>query len=375
MSWKEMSVMSQRFEFVQLALLESSNISQLCKRYNISRNTGYRWMKRFKKGGKEGLKNLSCCPHSSPNETPKAMIQAVRKIRKEHSAWGGRKIKARLEALGCKNVPSASTLTAILHRENLISDNPAKQKQAFIRFEHPHPNDLWQMDFKGHFQTQTQRCHPLTVLDDHSRFNLCLSACANEQTSTVKERLTHIFRSYGLPYRMTMDNGSPWGSDHEHIFTPLTLWLMLLGIKVSHSRPYHPQTQGKDERFHRTLKAELLAHQTFKDLQHCQKHFDIWRDVYNLERPHESLDMQVPVCRYTTSTRPFPEKLPSIEYGPTDTVRKIYKGGYFSYKNKEFKIGKAFKGYHVALRPTDKEGILNVYFCHHKIKQIDYINH
>src|SRR5262249_9640533 len=158
------------------------------------------------------------------------------------------------------------------------------------------------------------RCHPLTVLDDHSRFALGLEACANEQGVTVQERLTTIFRRYGLPRRMTMDNGSPWGNDSTHPHTPLTVSLMRLGIGVGHSRPYHPQTQGKDERFHRTLKVEVLHGRTFRDLPHCQAAFDEWRTVYNVQRPHEALAMATPGSRYAISARPFPASLPAVEY-------------------------------------------------------------
>src|SRR5262249_28011286 len=158
--------------------------------------------------------------------------------------------------------------------------------RPYQRFEHDAPNCLWQMDFKGHFATQTARCHPLTVLDDHSRFAVGLQACPDQRTETVKDRLTHIFRRYGLPQRMTRDNGSPWGSDADHRFTPLTVWLMRLDIRVSHSRPYHPQTQGKDERFHKTLGLELLRDRFFRDLAQAQRCFDDWRYVYNLQRPH-----------------------------------------------------------------------------------------
>ena len=115
------------------------------------------------------------------------------------------------------------------------------------------------------------------------------SSCADEQGTTVQARLTEAFRRYGLPERMTMDNGAPWGSDFEHPYTPLTAWLIRLGVNVGHSRPYHPQTQGKDERFHRTLKAEVLTGHVFRDLDHCQRRFDEWRNTYNLERPHEAL--------------------------------------------------------------------------------------
>ena len=150
------------------------------------------------------------------------------------------------------------------------------------------------MDFKGHFALAQGRCHPLTVLDDCSRFNLCLAACGNEQGETVQGHLRAAFRRYGLPEWIIVDNGSPWGDGPNTPYTPLGVWLLRLGIGLSHSRPYHPQTLGKDERFHRTLKAELLGGPPFGDLGHCQRAFDRWRIVYNCERPHQALDLDVP---------------------------------------------------------------------------------
>ncbi|CAK0777365.1 transposase [Gammaproteobacteria bacterium] len=221
------------------------------------------------------------------------------------------------------------------------------------------------MDFKGHVAMREGRCHPLTVLDDHSRYAVCLRACLNEQTATVQQALTETFRCHGLPWRMTMDNGSPWGDTLGSPYTPLTVWLMRLGIRVSHSRPYHPQTQGKDERFHRTLKAELLAHITFSDQIEAQKCFDAWRDLYNLERPHESLALRPPSSRYRPSTKPFLEDLPPIEYAPDDIVRKVQGQGELSYLGREWRVGKAFHGHSVALRPTTQDGLLDVFFCQH----------
>ena len=159
------------------------------------------------------------------------------------------------------------------------------------------------------------RCHPFTLLDDHSRFNLGLQACANERGETVQDRLTHVFRRYGLPQAMLMDNGAPWGNDSAQPFTPLTVWLMHLGISVHHSRPYHPQTLGKLERFHRSLKSELLAGTSFTDLEHCQRAFDTWRDFYNLERPHHALQLDTPVSRYLPSPL-LPRNLASSRLRP-----------------------------------------------------------
>jgi hypothetical protein len=228
------------------------------------------------------------------------------------------------------------------------------------------------MDFKGHFALLNQnRCHPLTVLDDHSRYSLGLVACRNENGSTVKSCLQQIFRRYGLPSVILADNGSPWGLSTRHPYTSLTAWMIRLGIRVIHGRPRHPQTQGKDERFHRTLKDEVLRYESFEDLQHCQKRFDDWRYIYNHERPHESLGMAVPGSRYHTSPKRLPEILPPIEYAPGDIVRKVQDGGWISYRNRGYRISGAFKGYPVALRPTEHDGFLDVIFCHQKIAKID----
>ena len=373
MAWKEVSIMSQRHEFVILAQQERANIKELCQRFKISRKTGYKWLKRFKEEQEAGLVDQSKRPKHSPLQTSLGLEQLIAQARNAHPAWGARKIKALLVAQGHNLLPAPSTFTRIFVRQNCAKLDTSKPSKPWIRFEHEAPNELWQIDFKGHFPLEQGLCHPLTVLDDHSRFNLGLRACANEDTPTVQHQLTSIFRRYGLPQRMTMDNGPPWGNVENKGYTQLTLWLIRLGIALSHSKPYHPQTQGKNERFHRTLKAELLHNRLFKNLKHCQTHFDKWREVYNLQRPHQALDMKPPASRYSLSHRAFPEKLPPIEYAQGDIVRKIQDHGQLHYLGKVFRIGSAFKGYPVALRFTHQQGVLDVFFCHQKISQISLL--
>lgn len=363
--------MSCREEFVGLAQAERVQMSALCRRFGVSRKTGYKWLRRHASAGVSGLLDRSRRPRGSPWRTSEAMEERVLTVRTEHPAWGGRKIRRVLLNAGHDGVPSASTITAILHRHGLIDEAASSKHKAWMRFEHEHPNDLWQMDFKGHFAMDRNRCHPLTVLDDHSRYCVGLEACGNERTGTVLERLTGVFRRYGLPRRMLMDNGSPWGSDADHPWTPLTAWLLRLGVGVSHGRPYHPQTQGKEERFHRTLKAEVLSGRTFENLPACQSAFNDWRETYNVRRPHEALDLNTPITRYAVSSRVFLEALPPIEYGPGDTVRRVYDGGQITLKNREYRVGKAFRGYPVALRSTLRDGVLDVYFCTERIGWID----
>jgi len=299
MPWKEVSVMSQRLEFVQMASGEQANIRQLCRHFNISAPTAYKWLHRFKETGRpQSLLDQSRRPHHSPGRTADEIERLVVELRVAHPAWGGRKIRARL----------------------LVG----------------------------------------------------LAACPGTSTLPTQAALRDVFRRYGLPARITMDNGSPWGcSLKPGAHTLFTIWLLRLGIAVSHSRPHHPQTQGKDERFHRTLQAELLRYVSLQSLAHCQFEFDRWRDLYNCQRPHEALGMQVPASRYLPSCRPFPETLPPVEYDAADIVRKVRGWGHIKYHSKEYFIGQAFSGLHVALRHTAYEGVFDVYFSQHRVTQID----
>jgi transposase InsO family protein len=364
--------MDSRAEFVALALGDGAKMAELCRRFGISRKTGYKWVSRAKGG--RGLEDHSRRPLASPERTDLVVEAKVVELRLEHPTWGGRKIRRRLRDLGHDQTPAASTISGILRRHGLIDLEAFHEHRAFQRFEHPRPNALWQMDFKGHFAHAGGRCHPLTVLDDHSRFSICLAACDDERTATVREQLTARFQRYGLPERINVDNGSPWGEGSGWRFTLLTVWLARLGIMVSHSRPYHPQTNGKEERFHRTLKADVIQNRIFADLGQCQKAFDRWRIIYNTERPHEAIGMAVPASRYQPSSRPFPDALPEPEYRPDDIVRKVQKGGDLHFKGRLFGMPKALVGQRVGLRPTNVDGLWNVFFAATPVAQVDLRN-
>ena len=371
MPWKEVSIMSQRLEFVSLAAAEEANIRHLCRCYGISSATAYKWLHRFQASGVNGLTDRSRRPHHSPSRSAVEMEEAIIKLRLKHPAWGGRKLRDRLLALNHSDVPSASTITAILRRHQLLDPKESAKHRAFQRFERAAPNELWQMDFKGEFKLPQGRCYPLTILDDHSRFAIALEACARNTRNITQTALIKVFRLYGLPQQITCDNGSPWGSRGRYYFTGLGVWLLRLGIRVSHSRPHHPQTQGKDERFHRTIQAEVLRYQVGDTLAQWQLIFDQWRVVYNTERPHEALAMAVPASRYQPSQRRYPEQLPAIEYGLDDIVRKVRRFGHIKYEGREYHVGSAFYGLQVALRTTTTDGLFAVYFCQHKIGTLD----
>lgn len=371
MPWRISSAMSQRHEFVLLASQARANMRQLCRRFGISRPVGYKWLHRYLSEGLAGLQDRSRRPHHSPNRTAAEVETAITTLRQKHPAWGGRKLKQRLLDLGHGTSPAPSTITSILARHELLDPQESTKHRAFQRFEHATPNELWQMDFKGDFALRRGRCYPLTIVDDHSRFAVALQACARNTRNITQPALIEVFRRYGLPDRISCDNGSPWGSSCRGHYTQLVIWLMRLGIVVSYARPHHPQTNGKDERFNRTFEIEVLRYQRASTLAQWQRHFDDWRYVYNNERPHEALQMKVPASRYQPSRREYPERLPAIEYGPTDIVRKVRHAGHIKYNGREIHIGSAFFGLRVALRPTTTDGLFTVFFCQIKIGQLD----
>ncbi len=371
MPWQEVSTVSLRQEFITLVQQGVVSVSELCRRYGVSRKTGYKWVVRYRHDGAAGLTDRGRRPHRSPRQTAPALEAGLVALRRHHPTWGARKLRRRLQVLGRAPVPACSTVTAILHRHGLIAPEGPGGRRAWVRFEHPVPNSLWQMDFKGPVQTLAGPCHPLGILDDHSRFNLCLRALPNEQTAGVHAALTATFHRYGLPDTLLVDNGSPWGCDLAHPHTPLTVWLLRLGVGVSHGRPYHPQTQGKEERFHRTLQTELLRHAQWRDLAHCQAAFDRWREHYNHERPHDALALAVPAARYQPSLRPLPATLPPVVYPSGMATRRVQQGGQLCFQGRTLRVPKAFAGYPVGLQPTSLDGVFDVWFCQHRITQLD----
>jgi transposase InsO family protein len=365
--------MTSRLEFVKLALAPGANMQALCRSFGVSRKTGYKWRNEYVKHGPEGLQDRSRRPLSSPNRSSAELEAVVVAVHDAYPCWGTRKLQALLPAEFAETHPN--TVGAILRRNGCqIEPNADITEPATKRFEHEAPNLLWQMDFKGHIALTDQRasrCHPLTILDDHSRFSISLTACSGETGDQVRTALTLAFQTYGLPQRMTCDNGPPWGTSGHGTLSRLQVWLMRLGIHVSHSRPFHPQTQGKDERFHRTLKRELLNRSGFNSIEACQSAFDRWRDQYNLIRPHQALGQKPPISRYAASARPFPALLPPVEYDEGDDVRKVRRHGQLAFKGRDFFVGEGLTGELVAIRPTEEDGVFKIIFSNREISRIN----
>jgi transposase InsO family protein len=360
-----------REELCRLALAEGSNRRELCRRFKVQPRILYKWLERYLAEGVAGLSDRSRRPHHSPSRTAPEVEASVLATRHENPVWGGRKIRGSLKRQGLMS-PAPSTITGILRRAGMPMVSPGQK--TWKRFEYAEPNGLWQMDFKGDVAMAQGRLHPLTVVDDHSRYSVALHAAGNERHLTVQNALQATFERYGLPEIVLTDNGSPWGDSGEQRLTRLGVWLIEHGVAPWHSSPFHPQSHGKNERFNRTLKAELLAGRTFVDLAHAQDAFDRWRYRYNHHRPHDALNLAVPADRYRASPRRFSAIIEPFDYGPDDIIRRVDRSAHISFGGRPWRASKALIGKQVALRPTPRDGVFDLVFRHVTVKSIDFHN-
>lgn len=368
MPWKERTVMSERQRFVAEALAQETSFAALCRAYGISRKTGYKWLSRVREGA--SLESQSRAPHNRPHKTPPEMEQLVLEYRDRHPTWGARKLCRDMSNHGETGIPSKSTVDNILRRNNRIDPEASEAATPYQRFEHSHPNDLWQMDHKGDFEMlDRNRCFPLTVLDDHARFALCLEACGNRTFETFSPVFTRVLEEYGLPRAILSDNGAPWGDSHGGI-TAFDVWMMRLGVLPIHGRPLHPQTQGKDERFHRTLNQELLKRRPMRDLQDAQSAFSAWREIYNTERPHHALHLDVPAAHYKPSKRSLADADRPVEYDSGAILRKINYKGYISILQHRYFISDSLIGEYVKLNYIS-EHVVGLQYGTFEFAQID----
>jgi transposase InsO family protein len=380
MVWKAVSVLEQREELVRLAQLEGANRRELFRRFGVSAQTGYKWLGRAACGA--ALADQSRRPLSNPLRCPDAVEQAVLAVRDQHPAWGARKIVNVLERQASyqaghshqagQAVPACSTVHAILTRHERILPKRGGDPPS-LRFERPEPNELWQMDFKGSSTLGNgERLYPLTVVDDHSRYAVCIGACGDETGSSVKAHLEQVFAIYGLPQAFFVDNGNPWGDSQGGHWTKFRVWLMKYGVHLIYARPHHPQSRGKNERFHRSMDDEVFAMRPLANSAHAQQAFTQWRSIYNHERPHEGIAMLRPAERYRPSPRRMPAQLPQVEYGQGETVRKMARNTrYISFKGRDWSVPKAFQGELLAIRPLDGNGKYGIFFGSNFIKTID----
>lgn len=370
MPWKENTVEMSREEFVIEVLSGEKSKSALCRKYGISRPTGDKWIRRYLSG--ETLSNRSRRPFKIANKTDEEIEEKILEYRKAHPAIGAVKIRKILSNKGEIDLPCNSTVNAILKRNNCITKEASMAATPCKRFEKAHPNDMWQADFKGYFTMENKaRCHPLNIIDDHSRYNLCSDALSGESLETTKGSIERIFCEYGLPKYFLCDNGTPWGTSQSTGFTQFEVWLMELGILTIHSRVRHPQTQGKEESFNRSMKRELLKYTSITDFKDAQVKFNEYRDFYNNERPHHALNLDIPANRYCKSDRKYPSRIKEWEYPTGYELRIIKESGYLTYGRQGYYLSESLAGKRIGIRKSQIPGCINLYYREFKIGQID----
>lgn len=373
MPWKILNVMEQRTRFIVLAKQGQQSIAGLCDAFGISRKTGYKWIKRASEEGlNEGIKEKSRRPKRVVTKVSKKVEAAFVGLRKKYPYWGARKLIKIYENEREEKTPSERTVNRIIERNGLL-DEDKRRVLATKRFEREHPNDLWQMDYKGEFRYGDNRnkCYPLTIIDDYSRYNLGLEAHSSLSWVKTKESLKKVFRKKGLPVEMLMDHGPLWYATQSKYlsWTQLSVWIMMLGIKIIYSGIRHPQTQGKIERYHRTLKYDLIRRRQFKEIGEIQEEFDKFREEYNNIRPHEAIEMEVPASRYKRSNRIYTGKEIKIEYPDGAHVRKLNSCGVLSYKGRQWFISEALPEQQVML--LDKDPEVEVFFKNSLVRRLN----
>ncbi len=363
MPFSSTDVMEERIRFVVEALKRRGSFAGLCRQYGVSRPTGYRWLSRYLEVGSFALLGeRSRRPKASPSRTSPEHEEAAIRLRGKYG-WGARKLKVLLEREGIGL--SEATINRILSRNGLVRDRD-RHKPAVKRFERAKPNELWQMDFKGPYG----KCYPLAIIDDHSRYSLGLYALGSTGAQGVYGSLVGTFESYGLPVAMLMDHGVPWWSTtNAHGLTWLSVALIRQGIDVLYGAVRHPQTQGKVERFNRTLSGAVIHHGRRSGLCDWQGFFDEFRHDYNHVRPHEALDMEVPAQRYEASAREYRSKVREWEYPAGSVVSRLNSQGCVGYLGRRYFVSEALACQRVRLEEVEDK--LLVSYRHMYVREID----
>ena len=366
MPWSQTTPMDQKTQFIADYLRETFSFTELCARYGVSRETGYRLVERYLERGPAGLEARSRRPHTSPNETAVHVVEALLELRRRHPRWGAKKL---IPLLGKRHpswdLPARTTVFEILNRHAMV---PKKRRRRAIG----HPgrptsrvlaaNDLWCADFKGEFKTGDGiYCYPLTVTDDHSRFLLGCQGLLSTKVIEAKPVFTRLFKEYGLPKRIRTDNGVPFATNTLARLSKLSAWWIRLGVLPELIEPGKPQQNGRHERMHRTLKAEA----TRPPAGSCraqQRKFNHFREEFNQERPHEALEMHTPASCYEPSPREMPTKLPPLEYPDRFEVRYVSANGGIRWKKHAWvNVSTVCIGEYVGLEEID-DGVWDVYF-------------
>jgi transposase InsO family protein len=357
--------MDQRTQFIADFLRDALSMTELCALYGVARKTGYQWIDRYRRHGPAGLEERSRRPCRSPNQTSDEIVSAILAARRRHPTWGGKKLLALLHKRQPRwLLPGRSTACDILKRHGMVPikrsrrriGHPGKPTSAILA-----PNDVWSADYKGQFRTGDGRyCYPLTGADGFSRYLLGCQALASTAGEGAKPIFTRLFQEYGLPKRIRSDNGVPFATNTLARLSTLSAWWVRLGILPELIEPGRPEQNGRHERMHRTLKAETTR-PAAGSLAAQQRKFNVFREEFNHERPHEALDQETPASCYTPSPRPMPDRLPPLEYPDRFEVRYVSANGGIRWNSRWVNVSIVCVGEYVGLEEID-DGIWNVYF-------------
>jgi putative transposase len=364
MGWKASSAMDERLRFIVDYERDEESMTALCERYQVSRETGYVWLRRYRQSGLDGLHDLDRAPGRHPNQTAVQIEQAVLSLREAHMAWGPRKLKRILERdQPAGRWPATSTMGEIVKRAGLVI--PRKKRRRTEPYTQPlahaaESNRVWCADFKGWFRSQDgSRIDPLTITDAYSRYLLRCQAVEKTNTERVRAVFEAAFGEYGLPERIRTDNGAPFASSAVGGLSRLSVWWIKLGIRPERIQAGHPEQNGRHERMHRTLKQEVrLA----EDWRTQQRELDRFLQDYNHVRPHEALGDQTPAAVYEPSPRPYPRREPELVYPETMQVRRVQAHGHFHWKKQDIFLSEVLWGEPIGVE-QEQDGTCTIYFA------------
>lgn len=357
MPWLETEPMNEKVKFIIASLNnEESSFQALCERFNISRKTGYKYVKRFELEGFDGLKDRSRAPLCQANKMPLYIEECILDLKAQRPTWGSKKIRSWLiQEKSEGNWPAKSTIDELFKRHHLVI--PSKRKRRIVPYTDPfvlcdNPNDSWSMDYKGQFILGNQQwCYPLTITDNFSRCLLAAEGAHQISGAQVKRVLTRLFLEVGMPLAIRSDNGSPFASTGLGGLSQLAVWLIKLNIIPERIRCGHPEQNGRHERMHLTLKKETALPPQW-DLLKQQQKFDEFKLVFNEHRPHEGIEFNRPAWLYRASSRSFPSKIPSVEYDSTyENTRKIRNNGTMKWRSREIHVSETLVKETIAMRP------------------------
>lgn len=365
MPWKARSALDERKAFIQQWLKAEAPFAALCRGFQISRETGYKWLRRYEAEGEGGLEEQSRAPHHHPQEMSVDVREAILAVRQSHSRWGPRKILASLQRQKPnRHWPATSSIGDLLRREGLTHPQRKRRRAppcALPLQSAEAPNSLWCADFKGYFRCgDGSRCDPLTTTDACSRYVLRCQHLERTDEPRARAVFEAAFREYGLPDSMRTDNGAPFASRAPSGLSRLSIWWIHLGIRHERIQPGCPEQNGQHERMHQALKQET-ASPPQANLRKQQEAFHRFQQEYNQQRPHEALGYRTPADIYVPSPRSYPDRLPEIEYPSGMLLRRVDHGGQISWKHQNVFVSEVLWHEVVGLQQIE-EGLYELHF-------------